>query len=79
MEPAHLAGLVPGHGLECPGTPSKALSDEEARDMRPISRFAGRIALAAVVGLLVTTAIPPGQASADTAVTIVGGQSGPVR
>ena len=65
----------PGTWLECPA-PRKALSDEEGRDMRSISRFAGRIALAAVVGLLVTTAIPPGRASADTAVTIVGGQSG---
>jgi len=44
--------------------------------MRPMTRIAGRTALAAAVGLLVMVVIPPGRASADTAVTVVGGQSG---
>jgi hypothetical protein len=41
-----------------------------------MTRIAGRTALAAAVGLLVMVVIPPGRASADTAVTVVGGQSG---
>jgi non-reducing end alpha-L-arabinofuranosidase len=44
--------------------------------MPSISRLAGRTALAAAAGLLVILAIPPSQASADPAVTIVGRQSG---
>src|SRR4051812_19249142 len=44
--------------------------------MRPMSRIAGRTALAAAVGLLVMVVIPPGRASADTAGTVVGAQSG---